>query len=89
MITKTIQVTQTIKVTVNEAKFTSEFMAGFRDAFYPFDDLNEHIEHIAQMTARGLLTGMEDEFIEGYGKVIDMGIKAEVVDVETEVIIDV
>ena len=88
MITKTIQVTQAVEVTVDETKFTPEFMAEFREGFYPFNDLDEHVEHIAQMEARGLLTGLEKEFIEGYGMAVDMGIKATVVDVETEVAID-
>jgi hypothetical protein len=66
-------VAQTIVVTVDETKFTSEFMREFRLHFYPFDTLDKHIEHLAQLHARGLAA--DHSFIEGYGPAKDMGIR--------------
>jgi hypothetical protein len=70
-----IDVIQTIKVTVDETKFTSEFMEEFRQGFYPFETLQEHVEHLAQLYARGLVDDCPNQFIEGYGPAREMGIK--------------
>jgi len=63
---KTFDVIQTVEVTVNEAAFTPEFMQEFRKDFYPFDNINEHRRHLAQLYARGIVDEFSD-FIEGYG----------------------
>jgi len=65
-----------VEVEIDEAKFDEAFLLEFRDSFYPFFDVNDHVEHIAQLEARGLL----DDFTEGYGPIKDMGIKARTVD---------
>lgn len=70
-----IQVEMTVKVGVDEAKFTDQFMAEFRTAFHDFRTLDEHREHLAQLFARGLISN--DAFIEGYGQAADMGITFE------------
>jgi hypothetical protein len=72
-ITKTVRVTSTVKVTVDASKFDADFMAEFRRSMYPFRTLDEHIEHLGQMYARGIVTDF-DNFIEGYGEIKDMGI---------------
>ena len=74
MITKDIDVVQTIRVTVDESKFDDKFMEEFRASFYGFDTLDEHLMHLAQLNARGLAGGFRD-FIEGYGDAADMGIQ--------------
>ncbi len=74
MVDREVRVTQTILVAVDEAKFTPEFMEDFRRHFYPFDTLNRHIEHLAQLRARGLVDDFT-KFIEGYGPVEEMGIR--------------
>lgn len=75
----TVTIEQTIEVELDESKFTSDFMAEFRHSFYPFETLQEHAEHIAQLQARGIidLEGYVSprEFIEGYGPPSEMGIK--------------
>ena len=73
MTNKQVTVTQTIRVTVDESKFTPEFMREFRQSFYEFDSLDDHIKHLAQLCARGIADDFS--FIEGYGKASDMGIK--------------
>lgn len=78
-----VDVTQSVKVTLDESKFTPEFMEEFRRYFYPFYSLGDHAEHIAQLAARELLT---PKFTEGYGPLADMGIEAKVISGE-EVII--
>lgn len=65
-----------VEVELDEAKFDEAFLAEFRESFYPFFDVERHVEHIAQLEARGLL----DDFTEGYGPIKDMGIKACTVD---------
>lgn len=60
-------------VELDENKFTKDFMAEFRESFYPFYALEDHAEHITQLYARGVVEG--DEFIEGYGKPSEAGIK--------------
>lgn len=83
MTKKTILVTMEIEVTINKSKFTPEFMSEFRESFYPFETIDEHIEHLAQMHARGIYD--DHSFIEGYGYAKDMGIKFEHHSTETEV----
>jgi len=73
MITKEVTVTQRVHVTVDLAKFTPEFMAEFRESFYPFDTVDQHIAHLGQLHVRGLAD--HHSFIEGYGNADDMGIK--------------
>lgn len=83
-----VDVTQTVEVELDESKFDEAFMAEFRDSFYPFYDLRDHAEHIAQLQARGIvdLAGYSGEFVEGYGPSKDMGIKARVIDTDIQVI---
>lgn len=73
MITKEVTVRQSVHVTVDESKFTREFMAEFRKHFYRFSTLDEHIAHLAQLHARSLAA--DHSFIEGYGQAKDMGIR--------------
>lgn len=80
---KTVYVTLTIDVEVDETKFTDEFMQEFRDTFYQFNKLDDHIEHLAQLHARGIYD--DDSFIEGYGPASDMGIRLSHIDTETVV----
>ncbi|MHC2481609.1 hypothetical protein [Rhizobium leguminosarum] len=70
-----------VEVEIDEAMFTETFMEEFRESFYRFNDVQRHVEHIAQLEARGLL----QDFTEGYGPIKDMGIKARTVDWDTEV----
>jgi hypothetical protein len=82
-----VEVRQTVRVALDETKFTPDFMQEFRDSFYSFDELEEHACHIAQLVARGVvneLTRFHDEFIEGYGPAKDMGIRASVTTFDTE-----
>jgi len=74
----------TYGIELDETKFTEEFMAEFREGFYPFFLLSQHAEHIAQLYARGLYDPFFDEFIEGYGKPSEMGIKVVFIGATTE-----
>jgi hypothetical protein len=86
MTEKHIIVTQIVTVAVDETKFTPEFMADFRKTMYPFQTLDDHLEHLAQLYARGLHdTAMRNTFIEGYGPADGMGIRARIQHVETEI----
>jgi hypothetical protein len=84
----TVEVTQIVTVTLDETKFTSEFMDEFRQSFFQFDTLEEHAEHLAQLAARGIAEPSKHcgEFIEGYGPSVDMGITTNVDLLETFVI---
>lgn len=84
-----VEVTQTIRVKLDEAKFTPEFMREFRQHFFPLFSLSDHAEHLAQMMARGVveLNGdLPKEFVEGYGPIGEMGISAEALDCQEEVL---
>jgi hypothetical protein len=80
---RTAIVTQYVEVEIDEAKFTPEFMEEFRKSFYNFRTIEEYIEHLAQMVARGVYSE-HAEFIEGYGPPDEMGIKVKILDNETE-----
>ncbi|MBK5958063.1 hypothetical protein CCR97_08010 [Rhodoplanes elegans] len=73
MRTTTVSVTQEVSITIDRKKFTPDFMAEYRASFYPFDTIERHIEHIAQLYARGLVDKYTT-FIEGYGDLREMGI---------------
>lgn len=74
MKTYTVEVTQTVTVTLDETKFDEPFMEEFRRHFYGFDTIEEHVEHLAQLEARGLV-GDYKPFVEGYGRLDEMGVK--------------
>jgi hypothetical protein len=73
-----VEVVQNVAVTVDKSKFTEEFMEEFRKSFSPFYEIDEHINHLAYLYARGVVD--DNEFIEGYGEAADMGIKFEFID---------
>jgi len=83
-----ISVTQTIDITLDEGKFDDRFMSEFRQHFFPFETVEQHAEHLAQLQARGIhdLSPYLSEFVEGYGPSHDMGIKGTVraTDIEFE-----
>lgn len=83
--TRSVGVSQIIQVTVDEDKFTPEFMKEFRKSFYPFLSINDHVEHLAQLYVRGAVHDFT-AFIEGYGPPSDFGIKFSEGSVEAEVI---
>lgn len=68
-----VYMTQYIDVELDETKFTEEFMEEFRDMMYNYTTIEEHVEHLAQLKARGLIEHF-NPFIEGYGPASDMGI---------------
>lgn len=76
---KVVTVIQNIEVEVDETKFTPQFMEEFRSyMFSHFDTLDDHIRHIAQLHARGVIDASSSgEFIEGYGPIEEFGIKAQ------------
>jgi len=79
---RNVNVTQVIEVEVDESKFTPEFMAEFRRHFYRFVSIEQHLEHLGQLYARGMAP---EDFIEGYGNPDDFGIKFEPVDTDVSV----
>jgi len=81
-----IEVTQIIEVEVDESKFDEQFLREFRESFYSFDTLDEHIEHLGQLYARGIFSGLGNPFIEGYGPADEMGIKFREIDQEQRVL---
>ena len=71
--TKNITVTQTISVTVDESKFTPEFMANFSHYMFDCKTIDDHIAYIAKSFATRVVICDED-FLEGYGVLRDLGI---------------
>jgi hypothetical protein len=94
MQTKTVAVTFIVDVTLDETKFTPEFMEKFRGSFYDFYTLDDHTKHLAKLVAEGIVcenyrfaeAGIEDDtFVEGYGLLSDMDIALHIKDVDAEV----
>lgn len=85
---KRVSVCQTVKVTIDETKFDEAFLAEFRQHFYQFHSIEDHIKHLAQLYARGICDN--GYFIEGYGPTKNMGIRFEEVggDQEEEILPD-
>ena len=84
-----VSVTQEVDVTIDSAKFSPEFMAEFRESFFRFTTVEEHVEHLGQLHARGLAGyGRGEYFVEGYGPLSSMGIVLEEVagTTETEIV---
>ena len=75
-----VVVTQTVEIEVDETKFTPEFMEEFRQDFYSFHDLDDHILHLGQLFARGILRS----FTEGYGEIDDLGVRGREIECDME-----
>lgn len=78
-------------VEIDLNKFDETFMQEFRESFFQFDTFEEHVEHITQLQARGIidLIAEPNTFIEGYGPAQDMGISIKLIgDVDIDVEID-
>lgn len=67
-----VHVEQSCRVVVDAAKFTPQFMEEFKETFYRFDSIEDHIKHLGQLHLRGLANN--HSFIEGYGQAAEMGI---------------
>jgi hypothetical protein len=78
---KNVTVTFDVSVEVDESKFTDEYMKIFREVFYDFETIEDHMCHLAQLEVRGLL----DDQPEGYGELSLMGIKVKVMNREQEI----
>ena len=61
-----------VQVTVNRRKFTKKFLESFRKSFYNFQDIEDHLRHLAWLYATGRT--QNGAFIEGYGPAEEMGI---------------
>lgn len=87
-----VLVTREVEVTLDETKFTDEFMQEFRDNFFNITSLEGHAAHLGWVHA----TGVEDldysptstypPFIEGYGPANEMGIRVQTIGSESEVV---
>lgn len=81
--TKTITVTQEITVTVDESRFTPEFMENYSKHFHECETVEDHMKYIAESYARGIVT-FNGDFLEGYGKMDDFGISCKRESVEVD-----
>lgn len=81
IMTKTyeVEITRIVSVTIDETKFTDEFLEEFSNYISSdIDDIDSHVEHLAWSFAMGRVD--HDQFIEGYGPAKDFGIKFREVD---------
>ena len=85
-----VEVVQIIEVDIDEKKFDETFMEEFRQSFYAFDTIEDHVMHLAQIQARGV-EEMEfgTTFVEGYGHTRDMGIAARSIDLDIDWVVEV
>ena len=77
----TFSVNTEIEVTVDETKFTDEFLEEFNTTMFQCDEVEDHMRHIAELAGTGQI-GIFDDFLEGYGPLEDFGIKFTVKDSE-------
>jgi hypothetical protein len=83
MITKKVEVTVLVDVTIDETKFDNEFMEEYRGYMdESFLSQDNHIMNIASLKTLGLLM----PFTEGYGVLTDMGISADIEASEAEIV---
>ena len=68
-----------VEVEVDESKFTEEFMQEFRESFFPFYNVQDHIEHLAWLFGTNRINELTN-FIEGYGDPKDFGIQFTLID---------
>ncbi len=68
-----VKIEKLIEVEIDESKFTEEFINDFKESFYPFENMDAHITHIAWLESSRLL----NSFTEGYGDISDFGISAQ------------
>jgi hypothetical protein len=85
MAKKTVVVTQEIEIEYDEARFSPEWMKNFREYMYPFQTVEDHLKHLAQLKARGFLE-CSDPWVEGYGHLPAMRITLKQIDQEEEVV---
>jgi hypothetical protein len=81
---KTVILTSYVDIEVDETKFTDEFMVDFRQSFYEFNTLDDHLAHLARL-ADGNNFYLLSKFIEGYGEPDDFGIKIHGINYDSEV----
>lgn len=77
-------VNQIITVEVDESKFTEAFLQEFRENFYDLETLDDHLQYLAELYGTGRIQGGAHEFVEGYGRLGDMGILLGQVSCEVE-----
>ena len=76
-----VEVRMITEIEVDETKFTPEFMQQFNELIGPTADIDEHIEHLAYLFVEAEGCHFDDHlFIEGYGDLSEMGIKAELLE---------
>lgn len=83
-----VRVTQIVDVTLDDTKFTPEFMAEFAGSISDFERIEQHAQHIGQLAGRevySLNKHLPKEFVEGYGEIGAMGISAVVLEGAEEV----
>jgi hypothetical protein len=80
MITKRVDVTFSVSVTLDETKFTPEFMKEYNEAYEENLDLDDHFKLIAYLD---VINNLDND--QGYGDPYEMGIKVSTVDVFEEI----
>ena len=86
MITKKVKVESYLDVTIDETKFTPEFLAMFSHVFYPsVKNLDDHIKSLAEVACYNHEMNYSSHFQEGYGKLGNMGIKIDRVITDVEI----
>ena len=81
---RTYIITQFVGVKLDESKFTPEFLRHFSEHFFELDTIEDHRKSLAKRFAHGNIEGRDNEFVEGYGVLSEMGIELTYVD-DTEI----
>lgn len=70
-----VDVTQRVEVTLDESKFTPEFLADYQRMINSrIKTVDDHARYLGELCARGVITTTVKE-VEGYGFLYAMGVK--------------
>ena len=63
------------EVEIDESKFDEEFLNEYNGLITNVPNAEFHMFNLAELAALGIVDDLYDDFIEGYGRMSDMGIK--------------
>lgn len=66
-----VEVTQVVKVQIDDEKINEDFNRVFSSYMWDVNCIEDHVKHLAQMEARGLIDC--DGYVEGYGRLPEIG----------------
>lgn len=84
---KIVEIKHTVEIEVDESKFTEKFMEEYRQYICQLYTVEEHMENLVSYYCYPNFPYEFDksEFVEGYGKLYDLGVKFVLLNTETDI----